>query len=102
MIIKYIKYKATWSRYSGGDIETVPCLRETDHFVIYKLDGAFEYERKAAKMSDSQSYFDSWEEAHSWLLNRAEGLRGNVGRELQRADRILASIIHMVKPEGGE
>lgn len=47
------KYKTSY----GNKIEKVDCVRETD-----------KRERREAKISSYDCYFDTWEEAHEYLL----------------------------------
>lgn len=87
------KYK---TNYSSNKIERVEIVRETaKQVVLLRYDGK---ERREAKESDWGSYFDTWEEAHSYLMGKWE-------RKIKHARAHLESIkgtygnIKGMKPE---
>ncbi len=52
-------------------IEEIEVLRETDNFVIVPTEGRRK-ERREAKKSEFHLYHETWEAAHTYLLQRAE------------------------------
>src|SRR3954463_3843517 len=92
-----IKWKT--SNWSDAKIERVECTRETPQTVWY-MEKAFSIvrgdrppvERQAAKQSEHHNYHDSWEAAHSYLFNRAEGNVAGARRALEHANGTLGNV----------
>jgi hypothetical protein len=61
------KYKATF--YYDGSIEEIEVTKETEHFFFYVLRN---YERREKKVTDRSVLFDTWEQAHDWLMKKAK------------------------------
>ena len=89
-----IKYRATWSL--GGDvIREVEVLRETPKFVVLEYDAwGKKKESRYAKRGRYDNFFDTWEEAHQFLLDRAtikvEAFRLKLLRAQENLKRIEA------------
>lgn len=83
------------TNYSEDVIEKVEVIRETKEFVyvpsrpMSKLQKA---ERREAKRSDFYNYHDTWEDAHSFLLERAEARVEGARERLERAQSHLESV----------
>lgn len=85
------KFKAL--SWSGPRIEEVEIVRETDSSV-FLLGG-----QRRAKVSECESYHDSWKEAHELLLARAEGRVSQARRALERANGALGNVKSMSAPK---
>lgn len=101
-----IKWKA--SRYETDRIKRVECTRETEKAVWvleypWTLDGDCKKkppkECRRNKYSTTENYFDTWEDAHAFLLAEAESRAQGVRVELQRAISYLGSVKGMKKPD---
>lgn len=75
------KYKTKWR----NEIEEVEILRETDKCVFLK--GRNGGEDKELKRTSWHNFFNTWEEARSFLLGKAKG-------KLDRANRDVSGCIH--------
>jgi len=75
----------TTSRFDNK-IEEIEATRTTAKSVWYMGDswGKTE-ERRAARQSSYERYFDTWEEAHAYLLGRTERALAQARRQLQNA-----------------
>jgi hypothetical protein len=75
-------------KYKTGStkIEKVEVAGETDHFVKL-LNG-----RKEAKRSDWSNYFDSFDNAKNYLLEKAERKVSSLRRQLESANGELGQI----------
>jgi glutathione peroxidase-family protein len=78
---KVIKYLAKFNR-----VEKVDVAGETEHFVKL-LHG-----RKEAKKSDWVSYFDSFDDAKKFLLDKAQKRVDSLRRQLESANGELGQI----------
>lgn len=76
-------------------IEECDALRETEHFVYLK--GSLG-ERRVAKRGEYDNYFNSWEEAHNFLLERAEAEVEGYQNRLESAKGRLDNIKVLKKP----
>ena len=76
-----IKYVTKFNR-----VEKVEVAGETDHFVKL-LNG-----RKEAKKTDWSSYFDSFDDAKSFLLDKAQKRVDSLRRQLETANGELGQI----------
>jgi hypothetical protein len=77
------------------NIEAFKVTRETAKQVCYTWKGR---ERREAKRSDWQNWFDTWKEAHQFLLEQARQDIGKAKDELRRAHNDLVEIESM-KPD---
>ncbi|MFC0667045.1 hypothetical protein ACFSKY_22420 [Azotobacter chroococcum] len=85
-----IKYKADdWLR---PKVEIVECERATDSSVF--VNG-----KRRAKESANERYLDSFDEAKSWLLDRADRRLQAARNALQRAQDQLGNIKGMKEPQ---
>lgn len=57
-----IKYKASWSYLT---IERFEVAKETETMVIVN-------DRRHAKLSNREAWFDTFDDAHEWLLRKTE------------------------------
>lgn len=90
MATKYKAVHASWR----PEIKAVEIERETEHTVTL-LDG-----RRENKVTTWDKYFDSWSEAHAFLMAKAEEKVEAAREKLQRARDVLGNIKGMKKPEG--
>lgn len=77
----------------GIEIKEVEIVRETAKQVVVLLDGfRRQGERREAKRSSYNNYFDTWKEAKEYLLNkvrrRIEGTEAKLKREKKRLAEI--------------
>jgi hypothetical protein len=79
-------------------IERVEVLRETGRSVYY-TDWS-KKERRANKAGSFEQYHDSWDDAHQFLLGRAESAMVYARRSLERAQGVLGNVKGLKKPEG--
>jgi hypothetical protein len=85
------KYVAENFAWGAGKIVEAEVERESDTSVW--IGG-----RRAAKKTEWRRYFDSWEEAHQYLLDLAASKVVHVRNELQRANDRLGNVKGMKKP----
>lgn len=71
----------------GDKVEKVEVIRETKHSVFLKNRWRQNGEVREAKNSSFARYFDSWKEAHTHLLARAESRVGYLQRDLLVAEK---------------
>jgi len=85
--------------YGNALIEKVDVKRETNNFVILKEydSNGKETTRREAKQS---AYFNTWDEAHSILIKRAEERLKLAKREVDKARSALDNVKRMVSREG--
>jgi hypothetical protein len=83
------KYK---TRRRQTSIEEVEIIRETDFFVYLPAGYRKSGERRESKNSEYENYFDTWEQAHASLLNRAENKVGSARIELSKAESELQTV----------
>lgn len=88
-----IKYKVV--KWSAKPISAVKVDRETEKSVWVR--GS-----RLAKVSSYHWFSDSWEEAKEHLLREKEERVERCRIELEMAERELASIRHLEKPEGAQ
>lgn len=81
-----IKYKTLFD----DKIEKVDVVRETDSSV-WRLDRRGK-ERRHSKKSSYEIYFDTWHEAHDYLVEKAKGSVGAAKSRLTWAEEKLAKI----------
>jgi len=87
-----IKWKTTsWN----SKIERVECTRETASTVVC-TNGRSVW--SARKMSEHAAYFDTWAEAHAYLLNHAERQLAGLSAQLAEAYTETAKIKQMTAP----
>lgn len=88
-----------WRARSGwNEITPVECLRETDNFVfVGKHPG-----QRRAKCSDGESYFGTWDEAHTYLLSYAQDRVKGSANALKIAERKFDDVLALKKPEGAQ
>lgn len=81
----------------GIGIARVECTRETEKSVFIR--DARGNERREAKKSTWYSLFDTWEEAHAALVEKAKKDVASADRHLRLTKDSLARIEAMQKPE---
>jgi hypothetical protein len=95
------KYKTS---HYGCRIEAVQVEKETEKAVWIKawtFNGAGTGEpRRHLKSTSYDSYFDSWEAAHTFLMEKAEDAASDARAALRRANDVLGNVKGMKKPEG--
>ncbi len=91
------KYKAEdWFR---PEISEVEVIRETEKCVVTKNRGR---ERREQKESQRTKWCDTWEEAHAYLLARAEEHARQARLRLAEANGKLGNVKGMKPPDGGK
>lgn len=93
-----IKYLAI-SFLGSASIEQINVLRETE-LCVFLQEGR--KERRVNKIGYRESYFSSWEEAHAFLLDKANERLLSARRELERAQGNYGNIKGMKKPTEGQ
>ena len=87
------KYKISWR----DKIVKVEVERETEHCVFTKEpNGKIE---KHLKKSSYSNYFDSWKEAHDFMLTKAEKLIAKRREEGKRAIEYFDKVRDMINEE---
>lgn len=92
-----IKYRTT---LMNSKIEVVNCIRETESSVFLAgsdMRGKFK-ERREGKKTEWQQYHDTWSDAHSFLINRAEKEVLDARHRLEFANGRLGNIKGMKPP----
>ena len=93
------KFK-TQNKLYGILIEKVEVLRETARSVFVERGGRSQRcERREAKESEYNSYFDTWEEAHKHIQATARIKIENARRVLEKALATYERIENMKKPK---
>ena len=88
--LQRLKYRVRYDKIVALEI-----VRETEKMVVLaplSAANSFDREVKEAKRSDWQNWFNSWEEAHSFLVKRAERKIENCRANLERAKGVLGQI----------
>ena len=94
-----LKYKVN-NKWSDAKITEVEFVRETDK-CFWTLETNYSgkaKERKHAKSSDYESYFDTWEFAHAALLERADREVEYARSRLKEAHDFAGNVKGMKKP----
>lgn len=86
------KFEVEGYGWSHGRISPIQITRETDTSVWVGS-------RRHAKRTEYRCFFDTWEEAHAFLMQRAEIRLTHARRSLQNAQDILGNVKGMKKPE---
>ena len=91
-----IKYKASkWK----STIESVEVVKETEKFVVLACNNAFGTgTRREAKVSDYSRYFDSWNEAHQYHVDRLTSSIAATEEKLKKLKDELSLTTVMVPP----
>lgn len=95
------KFKFKAGGYNGR-IEKVECVSETAKMLVTRekcWSGDKLYERKYLKISGSDCYFDTWDEAKALLMSRAESKVLSARRSLELAQAELGNIKGMKPPK---
>lgn len=95
--IMIVKYKTTYD----SRIERVEALRETEFYLFFSSESYLRknIERREAKRSDWNNYFDTWEEAKQFLLDRAQSKLDSARFRLQEAQGKYENIKCLTNPE---
>ena len=101
--------KWRWSRY---ELKQFDVVKETEKQVIYRRplvwgrEGEFEDIRESkssrsfsASVGTHHMWFDTWEDAHTWMIERATEKMHYASRVLETAKNDLVKIQAMQKPE---
>jgi len=99
---KLVKFK---TNYSAKTIVQVEVLRETTACVYLAPVGRQikdKGERREAKISDFAQYHDTWSDAHTYLMRRAESNVKEARRQLELANGHLGNVKGMKPPKEGE
>lgn len=98
MKMKMVKYKT--DGYGKNLIEEVEVVKETKKQLVIKQYDEWRkkhFETRTAKISSYCQYHDTWEDAHAFLLGKAEKRVESARSALERA--ILDNIKGLKKPE---
>ena len=88
------KYKVT--KWGGAKIEEVEVIRETEKCVFFN---GYRGEHRAMKVTGYDNWFDTWGEAHAYLMEKAERLARQARVELDRANGLLGNVKGMRQSE---
>jgi hypothetical protein len=86
-----IKFR-TWY---NNEIEQIEVRGETEHTII-RMNGNREHKRSLNKTGTN--YFDTWEEAHDFLVRRTKQDINSLTIQLRNEERILKEIEEMKPP----
>ena len=84
---KMIKYRAC-SSYTQ-EIETVECKRETESSVWVHRDGDIQ---QFVKNGENVRYCDTWDEAHVWLMKKAEKKVDRIRHQLEQVKSLIGNL----------
>jgi len=85
-----IKFRTTSHGSSMAKIEPIEVIRETEKQVV--IIGWRNKERRLAKQSNYENFFDTWDEAHQFLISHAENLVNAVEERLSNCKANLDRI----------
>lgn len=92
-----IKYRASSSW--GRGIEAFEVVKETEKQIVYVSDWCGKRtENRVAKASSYNMWFDTWEEAHAYLVEKANNNVERLRLQLERAKGEAGQIRGMKKP----
>lgn len=99
---------STWYKVSGHrqQISPVEIEKNTDHFVFVRDPYGYGTEKAKAKVvrlairSECGAYFPTWEDAHAYVLERAERSVRDSRLRLEQANGHLGNVKGLKKPEG--
>lgn len=80
-------------------IEVVEVVRETEHQVVLPSSHPGGKERREAKRGDWYSWHDSWEDAHAYIVAKAQAEVDALRNRLEQAKGKLGNIKGMKRPE---
>jgi len=81
-----IKYKTDeWRGEPGARILKIECERETDKCIWIG-------KNRHLKITESERYFDTWQEAHEYILEMAKDKVNHVKVQLDKAKGLLGNI----------
>jgi uncharacterized protein YciI len=87
------KYR-TWF----NDIEEIEIIRETEQCVFVPSMAYKSNERREAKRSDHVNYFNTWKEAHQFLLDRENVAIKGCERQIAQHRETLKKLQEMSQP----
>lgn len=89
-----IKYRAAWDK-----IEPYEVVKETEKQVVYVVEWCDKKsERREAKCSWDHKWFDTWEEAHTHLVDKAQKKVESLRMQLEQEKGREGQIRGMKKP----
>ena len=100
-----IKYMAIYLPNAIPVIEEKEILRETPKSIFYafKFNNGVPAENRDPKQSAFHTYFDTWREAHNFLVEHKQSQINELSLNLQKANDALKIIKDMAKTrEGGD
>ena len=86
-----LKYMTRWGQFADTKITLVECERESETSVW--VNG-----RRNQKRTTYENYWDTWDQAHAFLLLKAEALAQSCRRELEVANGHLGNVRGMKPP----
>jgi len=97
-----IKYKT-----EGLKITAIECERSTEKTVWFKAVSIYKHgktelrraSRRASRMSEFTCYFDTWDEAYEYLLEKQKRKVQELKKKTQIENSLLGQIKKMKKPE---
>lgn len=90
--LRRTKYTTDGARFLQARITRIETERETEHFV-------WTGGRRMAKTQEFARVFDTWDEAHAFLLTQTEMKVIGARRQLELANSLLGNVKGMKKPE---
>ena len=85
-----IKYQTMWHGSSMAQIKAIEVLRETEKQVVIATNNG--KESRENKKSDFKNWFDTWKQAHDFLVSEAEKNVRELRLKLQQANGHLGNI----------
>ena len=93
-----IKYQTKWHGSTMAEINALEILRETEKQVVLAPKHIKGKESRENKKSDWQCWFDTWDEAHDFLVSEAQKQVDDLRFKLQQANGSLGNIKGMKRP----
>ena len=90
------KYKAT-ALGAHSSIVIVECVKETDSCVWFEVSGLRKL-RRVNKLSDYESYFDTWAEAKQHLVTLANDGVDRAEQSLEFRKQVSKNVAGLVEP----
>ena len=95
-------YKWRWSGYSSTRApERKQVLRETESTIWYVGENwqGKQTNEKERKWTDYHKWFDTWQEWHMWMIEKATCTMERASKDLEAARDRLAKVQAMVEPD---
>ena len=91
-----------WELTTWGKVKIAPveCIKETVKQVWIEREG-FQGRKEVSRRAKEGAFFDTWKEAHDFLLNQAKAELQNARITLGHKEEVLALIEALTEPPAG-